>query len=617
MKNLRINKRIISLMFTGIVLTTFCGCSKKQKESGQENLIGHMNITDPDDISPKDFIYYNVGNHKEIGISEQDELLEKCKQNGISTGIIIDSDAKIEYEIYEDVEFTKSIIEKSDIELPVYFNIKNIINNDNLNMSEKSNLITEYITLTEQNNIYVGLYGTSTDLAHLNQYGTPITQYDCFVVEDGITEYQGNSSIIQDKKGNIKSIYHSNENNDNLAELIKNNNQNNKDNLRQNAFYEVEENCNIEKIAIQYNLSVNDILKFNDIAKDKIKPGTILRIPNQVQKETKLVFPELTRQDHAIYKGIDISHYQGDANKIDFKRLSKHIDFAILKISEQENNDFRIINEDPCFNSYYEECKKNDIDMGGYFVTHATTVNEAKLEAKLIADKVKDLDITFPIFIDYENTKDTVYEKEFNEIQINNQFEEMMKEYKYQFEEAGLRFGIYTNLSTYSEMVDMVGLDTLNNYEIWLSKPNEYTDIQAIIDNGPICKTDDGRYLFSCDIYQASWTINIPGIPEKVDGNLCYADYKKPQQTIELPPEKTFKTKQYDRKDTKRTMKKVGKIGGTASLMLLSIYTIRHKKRLKRKLKKLIIGIKRTRKEYKNSIQQENQKVLVKTQKAL
>ena len=184
----------------------------------------------------------------------------------------------------------------------------------------------------------------------------------------------------------------------------------------------------------------------------------------------------------------------------------------------------------------------------------------------------------------------------------------MMNEYKNAFEEVGLRFGIYTNLSTYSEMVEMVGLKTLNEYEIWLSKPNEYTDIAAIIDNGPICKTDDGNYSFSCD---------IPGIKEEVDGNLCYVDYKKPKQMIELPPEKTFETKRYKRKDTKKTMKTVGKIGGTTSTLLLSIYIIGHKKRIKRKIKKIVIRISNTKKEYEKSLNNQQKQLIKQPQKVL
>ena len=34
--------------------------------------------------------------------------------------------------------------------------------NDNLRINEKTGLVTQYLTLTEQNNINVGLYGTST-----------------------------------------------------------------------------------------------------------------------------------------------------------------------------------------------------------------------------------------------------------------------------------------------------------------------------------------------------------------------------------------------------------------------------------------------------------------------
>lgn len=592
MKNFRISKRALPILFAGIVLTTFSGCNKKSTEDRQENLVGHIDVLNPEDISSSDFICYNVGNHNSVGITEQSKMLEKCQKNDISVGIIIDCDATSRLDIFEDIEFTKSIIEQNNIDLPVYLSVEKIMKNDNLSMTEKSDLLGEFLMLVSENNIYVGLYGTSTSLSNLNQYGFPISEkYDCFVVEDGITEYTGLSSIRQDVDGNIKSTYQSVDYSNDLAKFIEASNLNNISVLKQNGYYVVEEIGDIEKIAIKYDLSVNELLEFNRLKKTEVLPGTVLRIPNQLQNKTELVFPTLKRQEKSLYRGIDISCYQEESPNVGFDEISKVIDFAILKIGEQANKDFNELREDTKFEYFYNSCVENDLAVGGYYVTHATTVNDAIAEANLVVNRIKDLDITFPIFMDFENSEGTIYEKEFNEIKKNGGFEQMLESANKVFQEAGFRFGVYTNLSTYSDMVGMVGLETLNKYEIWLSKPNDYTDINQVIDYGPICKTDNGKYSFACDMNQVSWTIDNLGIGNAegyVDYNLCYVDYKAPKQLVELPPEYTFETLNYKRTDWRKVGKTAGTVTGGTIGSLVVLYVIGHRKLYKKRLKKLI-----------------------------
>lgn len=592
MKNLKVFKGIIPVLFAGTVLISLSGCNKKEKKQRQENLIGYIDIKNPDDIASSDFICYNVGNYKKVGITEQSKKLKKCEENNISTAIIIDSEATKRLDIFEDIEFTKSILEEYSIDLPVYLNIENIMKNESLSMTDKISLINEYLLITEKNNIYVGLYGTSTNLEKINKNsGSMCKKYDCFVIEDGITEYNGLSSIKQDINGNIKSTYQSMEYQNNLASFIKSENKNNPARFKQNGYHIVESNYDIENIAMKYNISINDILSYNKIKKEDIKEGTILRIPNQIQDKKELVFPELKRQDKALYYGIDMSLYQGEPNRIDFKKLSENIDFAVLKIGEQLNNDYRELREDPYFKDYYNECKANEISIGGYYVTHATTVEQAVEEAKLIADRVKNLDITYPIYIDYENIPNSEYEKEFKKIKQTGKFKQIIEEVNKVFKDAGLRFGIYANLSTYDEMVNMVGLETLNQYEIWLARPQGYTNTNEIVDNGSICRTDDGKYSYGCDMNQVSWTISNIGINGNVDFNLCYKDYEEPKYIVELPAEQIFETQTYNRKDYKHMAKTGTKICSVA--VALFIFN-KKRKRIKRRIARVLSKRKNT-----------------------
>ena len=579
MKNIRINRKIISTLFAGAILISLSGCNKKTQEINEENKIGHIDIQKPKDILSTHFIYYNVGNHKEIGVSRQDELLAKCKENDISRGIIINSDASTRLEIYEDVEYTKSVIENSDIDLPVYFDINNIVENDDLSMTEKSDLIFEYINLIRKNNIYVGVYGTSTNLNTLNQYGLPISNtVDSFIKEDGITKYNGMSSIKEDLEGNITSN----------CDIVKNLNVK----MGQNGYSIVDETNDLTKISMQHDISINDLLKYNNKEKKDITPGTVLRIPNEIQRRIEYVYPDLERSQTVLYRGIDISYCQELNENVDFKKISKNIDFAILKISEQMDKEYTSLREDPKFEKFYKQCTESDMYVGGYYITNATTVGEAVKEAELVLDRIKGLNFTFPIFIDYENIIETEYEEQFNQIKEMNSMGEIIPAVKKVFKDY--RFGIYSNLSTYSEIEQMVDSKDLNECSIWLSHPDpELKSITQLLDNGPICKSLNGRYSYGCDIIQVSESIRDLGIGNAngcVDVDYCYVNFDTPKIPQELPPEYVFETKQYKRKDPRKVVKTASRIAGVTSGFLFTVYVIGHKKRkkyIKRIVKKI------------------------------
>ena len=583
MKNFKLSRRILPLLAAGITLVSLSGCNKKTESIKKENLVGYID-EQPDKVDQEDFIIYNVGNHSRTVIKKQDKTLKKCEKLGISTGIIIESDAKDKIDIYEDVEFVKGIIEQNNIDFPVYLNPKNIIDNKELSKGEKADFIGEFLYLIEQNNIYVGLYGTSTDLKYINENLLPIEQYDSFVVEDGKDEYTGKSSLIKDKRDNIESTYKSKEYNDNLAEMIRKNNLNEKEALKQTAYHKVQKDETLRYIADLHNLSESDLLKFNELEEKDIKTGIILRIPNELQNEKKLIMPKLQRQERAVYRGIDISHHQGDPKNINFSALSKKIDFAILKIAEQETKNYNELNKDEYFDEYYEYCRENGILIGGYYVTHATTVEEAVNEAKLIVNKIKDLKLNLPVFIDYENTINTMYEKEFNKIINNKQFEIILEAVNDIFVSEGIRFGIYANLSTYDQMVNAVGLKKLEQYELWLSCLKQYKFENQVLDNGPRCRTENGTFDYPCDINQVSESITDLGIGNKeghVDYNLCYKKYDAQIQVIDVEPTEIFETKKYKRNNTNVNIIIIKYIG-IPTISLLGLYTYGHKRKIKK-----------------------------------
>lgn len=511
-------------------------------------------------------------------------------KNDISVGIIIEPDAKIKEDIYEDVEFTKGIIEQFNIDFPVYLNPENIIENKELNKTEQADLIAKFLYQLEENNIYVGLYGTSTDLQYITDNLLPIEQYDCFLVEDGKVEYTGKASVRKDIRNNIESTYKSKEYNDNLAEMIKQMNKNKKDSLKQTGYHKVQKDETLRDIANQHNLSESAILKFNEIEEKDIKPGTKLRIPNEIQNEKTLVMPKLERLERAVYRGIDISEYQTEPQNVNFSLLSKKIEAVILRIANQKRNitrDDELI-KDKHFDAYYEKCKDNGLLIGGYYVTHATTTEEARIEAELIINEIKDKKFALPIFMDFEN--DLEEDKaEFNEIKKNKNLEEILAVTRDIFNQNGIRFGIYTSGSTYDEMVKMIGQRKLQQNELWLACWKGYLYENLVLDNGPRCRTEDGKIDYPCDILQVSCTIKDLGIGDAngyVDYILIFKkyEYKNTVEVQEKEPTEIFETKKYDRRTQYEKKKPIIYMAIPVTL-LLSIYRIMETTVEKRKQK--------------------------------
>ena len=72
-------------------------------------------------------------------------------------------------------------------------------------------------------------------------------------------------------------------------------------------------------------------------------------------------------------KGIDVSSYQGKPN---WKKAKESgIKYAILRIHQRNGID-------SSFEYNYAECKKNNIPIGGYKFSYATTVAQAEKEAE-------------------------------------------------------------------------------------------------------------------------------------------------------------------------------------------------------------------------------------------
>lgn len=76
------------------------------------------------------------------------------------------------------------------------------------------------------------------------------------------------------------------------------------------------------------------------------------------------------------YKGVDVSHYQGN---IGWRKVKENIDFAILRLGWIGNNNHGL---DTKFEIYYNACKSTGIPIGVYVYNYCNSQEATKSGAK-------------------------------------------------------------------------------------------------------------------------------------------------------------------------------------------------------------------------------------------
>lgn len=200
-------------------------------------------------------------------------------------------------------------------------------------------------------------------------------------------------------------------------------------------------------------------------------------------------------------KGIDVSSWQG---KIDWNKVANYgMDFAILRITEAGN----VI--DGQFENNFAGCNKHKIPVGVYKYSYASTVSEARSEARKVVSVLNGRKIQFPVFLDLENHRQRVLGAE----SIHN----LAEAFREIIVAAGYKFAIYCNLDWYMNVI----CSHLKKHDFWIAR-------YPANDNGTVVE----RLRPSWGVgWQYSSKATIPGINTKVDRNIFYKDYTEAKES--------------------------------------------------------------------------------------
>ena len=194
-------------------------------------------------------------------------------------------------------------------------------------------------------------------------------------------------------------------------------------------------------------------------------------------------------------KGIDVSAWQG---QIDWPTVAKYgMDFAILRITEAGN----VI--DSTFERNYQGCVQNNIPVGVYKYSYASSIAEIQSEARKVVSVLNGRKIQFPVWLDLEYNNQRALGAE--------SIHKMAEAFREIIVAAGYRFGIYCNVDWYVNVI----CSHLKKYDFWVAR-YPASDTGNLVER---LRPDFGVG------WQYSSKATIPGIPAKVDRNVFYKDY--------------------------------------------------------------------------------------------
>ena len=195
-----------------------------------------------------------------------------------------------------------------------------------------------------------------------------------------------------------------------------------------------------------------------------------------------------------LYKGIDVSQYQGDIN---FEKVRDESENKFVMMRAGYGRE--LYQEDTCFRTNYARAKAAGIPVGAYWYSYAPTPEIARLEAHVCAQVLGDRKFEYPIAFDIE--KPYVLAKPKEEISA------IIEAFCTEMEKMGYYVVLYC--SSYY-LNNCIAQSTLDKYSIWVANYN--------VD----CPSFLGEY--------GMWQYGIgtcPGIDADVDVDYCYKDYEE------------------------------------------------------------------------------------------
>ena len=201
-----------------------------------------------------------------------------------------------------------------------------------------------------------------------------------------------------------------------------------------------------------------------------------------------------------LFWGIDVSEHQ---QEIDWQTVSSTgVDFAMIRAGYRGYTEGQVY-ADEYFKANMRGALNAGLDVGVYFFSQATSVEEAVDEAKFVLKMVKGWDITYPIVFDWEFIENST-------ARTYSMTAEEVTDCAMAFCEA-IAYAGYTPMIYFGQNTSIThfDLERLMVFDFWLA---DYTDTPV--------------FPFDFQMWQYTSSGSIDGIVGDVDVNYCFTEYK-------------------------------------------------------------------------------------------
>lgn len=191
-----------------------------------------------------------------------------------------------------------------------------------------------------------------------------------------------------------------------------------------------------------------------------------------------------------VYFGIDISEHNG---KVDWSKVAKKVDFAILRIGWVGNGNNHTV--DKRFNENYTAAKKAGVKLGAYVYMYSKTTTAATNGANWALQQIKGKSFDLPIYCDMEDNSISSLSKS-TLTAITDTFNSVIKK-------AGYTVGVYASRYWFDSKLDK---SLCSKYHTWIA---HYT-------------SGANKYKGEYEMWQNSSKGRVDGISGSVDTNYLY-----------------------------------------------------------------------------------------------
>lgn len=219
---------------------------------------------------------------------------------------------------------------------------------------------------------------------------------------------------------------------------------------------------------------------------------------NKIEKDARGELTYVENGKVVSHKGIDVSRFQ---ETIDWDKVKKSgVEYVIVRVGYRGYGTGAMM-EDEFAKQNIEGALKAGLQVGVYFFSEATTIEEAVEEAEFVIARIKDYQITYPVYFDTEDIANDAARTDSLSVLERTEIAIAFCEH---IRKAGFTPGIYANLKWYTMALDM---EKLEEYEKWYA----YYD-------------EELYFPYKIDMWQYSENGSVDGIKGGVDMNISFTE---------------------------------------------------------------------------------------------